>query len=138
MSWQVDTIRSIYEAFGRGDGAAFLEPMADDVQWEHWPVTNSAQAAGVSYLQPRRGKAGVGEFLQACARDLAVEGFEISNILEGGREVAVRFQMKFTVKATGKRLHDDEIHLWTFNDRGRVIALRHFIDTAKHIEVNRP
>ncbi len=137
MSRQLDTIRSIYEAFACGDGAAFLEPLAEDVEWEVWPVTNTAQAAGVSYLQAHRGKAAVVEFLAACARDLEVEGFEIVNMLEGGRQVAVNFQMRFKVRATGKRLHDDEIHLWTLDERGKVVGLRHFADTAKHIEVNR-
>jgi hypothetical protein len=42
-------------------------------------------------------------------------------------------RIEFTVKATGNRLRDEELHLWTFDDAGRVTALRHYVDTAKHI-----
>jgi len=26
------------------------------------------------------------------------------------------------------------MHLWTFNDAGKVIRLRHYTDTAKHLQ----
>ena len=39
-----------------------------------------------------------------------------------------------TVKATGKRVRDEEIHLWEFGSDGKVAAYRHFLDTAKAIE----
>ena len=28
---------------------------------------------------------------------------------------------------------DEEVHLWTFNDAGKVTRLRHYTDTAKQI-----
>jgi hypothetical protein len=28
----------------------------------------------------------------------------------------------------------EEIHLWTFDDSGKVAGLRHYTDTAKHIK----
>ncbi|MGZ5321991.1 MAG: hypothetical protein ACXWFN_11140 [Solirubrobacterales bacterium] len=34
-----------------------------------------------------------------------------------------------TVKTTGTRIEDTEIHLWTFGAHGKIIALRHFVDT---------
>jgi ketosteroid isomerase-like protein len=30
-------------------------------------------------------------------------------------------------------VRDEEIHLWTFNDAGQVVRLRHYTDTAKHM-----
>jgi hypothetical protein len=30
-------------------------------------------------------------------------------------------------------LFDEELHLWTFDEDGRVVRLRHYRDTAKHI-----
>jgi len=29
---------------------------------------------------------------------------------------------------------DEEMHLWTFDANGKVIRLRHYTDTAKHIQ----
>jgi uncharacterized protein len=33
----------------------------------------------------------------------------------------------------GGHYRDEEIHLWTFDDAGKVVRLRHYVDTAKHI-----
>ena len=33
----------------------------------------------------------------------------------------------------GGRFADEELHLWTFDDAGRVTRYRHYVDTAKHI-----
>jgi ketosteroid isomerase-like protein len=32
---------------------------------------------------------------------------------------------------------DEELHLWTFNDNGKVVRLRHYVDTAKHLDARR-
>lgn len=62
--------------------------------------------------------------------------FQVHGFLEGPNQVVVSVTIEFTVKATGKRLRDEELHLWTFNDRGEVTGLRHYVDTAKHLRVN--
>jgi ketosteroid isomerase-like protein len=33
----------------------------------------------------------------------------------------------------GGRYRDEERHLWTFGEEGKVVRLRHYVDTAKHI-----
>lgn len=96
-----------------------------------------AQQHAVPYLQARRGKAGVGEFLASLVA-IDLKRLEVLNLTEGGNQVAVTFRIEFDVKASGKRVRDEEIHLWTFDDRERVIALRHYVDTAKHIAANSP
>jgi ketosteroid isomerase-like protein len=37
----------------------------------------------------------------------------------------------------GRRLRDEEMHLWTVNAAGRVTRFRHYLDTAKHIALAR-
>lgn len=127
-------IQSLYAALAKGDGNAFLSGMSDEVSWEQWE-DNSAQNSGLSYLQARRGKAGVGEFLASLAA-IDLKELEVVNLMEGGNQVAVSVRIEFDVKATGKRVRDHEIHLWTLDGEGRVIALRHYVDTAKHIAAN--
>ena len=124
------TTQLIYEAFGRGDVPAILDLCAEDVAWEHWP-DNRAQQAGVPILQPRSGKAGVGEFFAAVGT-LTMQGFEVLNMMEGGDQVAVTFVIEYDTPAGG-HLRDEEIHLWTFDAAGKVRGLRHYVDTAKHI-----
>lgn len=38
---------------------------------------------------------------------------------------------------SGGKFRDEEIHLWTFGEDGKVVALRHYVDTAKHIAANK-
>ena len=130
----IPLIQSIYEAFTQGDASSFLEKMSEDVSWEHWE-NNFAQQQAVPYMKARRGKSGVGEFLASLSA-IDLKSLEVLNLMEGGNQVAVTFRIEFDVKATGKRVRDEEIHLWTLDPGGRVLALRHYVDTAKHIAAN--
>ena|SRR5579862_2160744 len=126
------TVQSIYEAFGKGDVAAILDVLGEDVQWESW-ADNSAVKAGVPTMIPRRGKQEVVKFFETAAQ-MQITDLQILNMMEGGNEVAVEFVLEADLPASGGgHYRDEEIHLWTFDDAGKVIRLRHYIDTAKHI-----
>lgn len=125
----IPTVQAMYEAFGRGDVPAILEQMSDDVVWEAWDGDNAAQDAGVPWVLARKGKDGVAGFFQDVAAGLEFHSFEPRNLMEGGSQVAATIAIDATAKATGER----EIHLWTFDDAGKVTGMRHYMDTAKHI-----
>ena len=127
------TVQDLYAAFGRGDIPAILERLADDVRWEHWPDGSGAQRHGVPWLAERTGPREVGEFFTSLAA-LEFHRFEAVAFLEGARTVAAVVAIDVTVKATGERIRDEEIHLWTFGPDGRVVAFRHYVDPAKHVE----
>ena len=129
------TVQGIYEAFGRGDVPAILECMAEGVEWERWEQPNAGQDAGVPWLAHRSGPAGVEAFFEDVAANLEFHSFEPRNLLEGGNQVAATIRFDATAKETGERFQDEEIHLWTFADDGKVTGLRHYVDTAKHIKV---
>lgn len=121
----LETVQKIYAAFGRGDIPSILENLAEDVEWEKWDG-NYGQDAGVPWLRHIKGRSNVGEFFAAAA-SLEIHRFEVMDLLEGGNKVAAI--------AVGSRYFDEEeMHLWTFNDKGEVTAFRHYADTAKHIE----
>ena len=128
------TVQGIYEAFGRGDIPAIMDQVSEAVEWEQWDGANAGQDAGVPWLVRRSGKGGVGDFFQAIADNLEFHSFEPRNILAGGDQVAATIAFDATVTPTGERLQDEEIHLWTFDDAGKVVGLRHYVDTAKHIK----
>ena len=131
MNDHLATVGKIYQAFGQGDIPTILAHMADDVQWEAW-ADNSAQKAGVPWLQARQGKDGVLAFFQVLG-GMPVKDFQILSLMAGGNQVAAEFVIEVEVPATGGHYRDEEIHLWTFNEAGQVIRLRHYTDTAKHI-----
>ncbi|MFW3173022.1 nuclear transport factor 2 family protein [Geodermatophilus sp. CPCC 206100] len=124
------TVARLYEAFGRGDVPTILAALADDVRWEDW-ADNHAQRAGVAHLAPRRGPEDVAGFFELL-RGWTVERFEVLDLIGTGRQVVAEVSASFRTPGGG-RLEDEELHLWTFDDAGRVTRLRHYADTAKHI-----
>ena len=126
------TVQRIYEAFGQGDIPAILALLADDVEWESW-ADNTAVKAGLPWMTPRRGRAEVVHFFEAAGQ-MEIVDLQILNMMEGGNQVAVEFVLEANLPAWGGgHYRDEEIHLWTFDDRGKVVRLRHCTDTAKQI-----
>ncbi|MDX1941707.1 MAG: nuclear transport factor 2 family protein [Saprospiraceae bacterium] len=125
------TVQTIYEAFGKGDIPTILEHVSADVIWEAW-ADNSAQKAGVPWLQNRPGKNGVMEFFQVIGT-MQFHDFQVLSIMDGGHQIAAEITLDVTL-ANGNRFQDEEMHLWTFNDEGKVTRLRHYADTHKHMK----
>lgn len=126
----LESVAKIYEAFGRGDVGVIIDLMSDEVEWESW-ADNSGQKAGVPWLRRRHGKAGVAEFFQ-LAGQFQIHDFQVLSIMANDRQVAAEFVIDAT-PPDAQRYRDEEIHLWTFGEDGKVTRLRHYTDTAKHI-----
>ena len=127
----LQTINSIYEAFGKGNIPAIIDCIADNSEWELW-ADNSAQKAGVPWLQARKGKEGALEFFKIVG-ELRIKDFRVLSIMSNENQVAVEFIIEADVPSTGGHYRDEEMHLWTFDEQGKVIRLRHYTDTAKQI-----
>ena len=71
-----------------------------------------------------------------CSTDLRQCGLEttltVLGMMVSENQVATEVLVDAIVPG-GKRLRDEEIHLWNVNDAGKVIRFRHYVDTAKHI-----
>lgn len=132
-SVNAETIGAIYAAFGRGDVDFILDQLAEDVVFEDWPE-NYAQRAGVPHLARRTGRAGAAEFFAAVS-EWTPEDFAVRDILAGERQVVADVHVAWRLP-NGARLADDELHLWTFDEKRKIVRLRHYVDTAKHIAVS--
>jgi len=128
------TVADIYAAFGRGDVSAILDTLADGVAWEQWP-DNFAQRAQVPHLLPRRGPAQAAEFFSVMG-GWTVLDFPVLDIIGTGRQVVAEVRAAFEMPRGG-RFADEELHLWTFDDAGKVVRFWHYCDTAKHIAASR-
>jgi uncharacterized protein len=136
MNRNVQTIFRLYENFQKGNIAAVLEETADEVVWEHWDdTTNAGQAAGVPWLLRRSGRQGVAEFF-ALVSQFQFHEFRVTDILGSESNVAGMVTVDITLPS-GRRFRDQEIHLFTFNAEGKIINMRHYADTATHIEAAR-
>jgi len=131
MKNNIETVKSIYDAFGKGDVPGILEHLSENVLWEPWEE-NYAQKAGVPWLLERKGKDGVREFFRIIGGFVFRE-FRVLSVMGGGNKVAAECLFDADIPTTGGHIKEDEIHLWTFDDHGKVIEYRHYCDTAKHI-----
>jgi ketosteroid isomerase-like protein len=132
MGANSNTVREMYEAFGRGDIPVILAKLDENVEWEYGVAPHE-----VPWLQPRRGRKGAGEFFESLA---AVEfhSFVPKAILEGENVVVALVDLSFTVKNTGKKVvEEDETHVWRFNAAGKVVRFRHCADTNQHVQACR-
>ena len=117
MSSNLETVKLIHAAFGRGDIAAILDTLADDVAWEAWS-DNSAARAGVPWLAPRHGKTGAAEFFGLVGSTLTLRDFRVLSLMDGGNQIAAEFVIECDVPSTGGHYRDEEMHLWTFDAAG--------------------
>src|SRR5512134_255522 len=123
----IQTVLTIYEAFGRGDVATILGHLTDDVEWEP-----GAADVGVPWLKPRRGRAEVPGFFESL-RALDIRKFQPKTLLERDNVVVGIIGLEFVVKSTAHTVkEEDEVHIWRFDDRGRVASLCHKVDSHQH------
>lgn len=111
----VQTVQSIYAAFGRGDIPAILGHLAENIEWEY-----GMSDAGVPWLQARKGRAEVPKFFESLgAFDL--QKFQPTTLLDGGNVVVALIDVALVVKATGRRrvTEEDEVHIWKFDNQGQ-------------------
>ena len=84
----IQTIKSVYEAFGRGDVEAILATVTDDVDWATETTSDGAPWYGM-----RTGKSGVASFFEDFGKTMDVEHFEPLAFAADGDDVmtVVRF-----------------------------------------------
>lgn len=57
--------------------------------------------------------------------------FEPTQFIHSGDDVVANVHMEYTVKKTGRKVDEDALFWWTFNEDGKIRRLVHFEDTAQ-------
>src|SRR5450432_3347249 len=121
---KIETIQSIYKAFGEGNLVAILEHLSEDVDWASEPASKIAPWHGIL-----RGKAEVPKFFSALGSTVDVTHFEPLTFAANDTDVLVVIRFGMRVRATKRSGEMDIHHWWRF--RGDKIALyRGTEDTA--------
>lgn len=118
----VETVRAIQEALGRGD---ILAPMAHMARKVRWAVA-CADRSVVPFFKEYTGRQGVAAFL-ADMDVVDMTAFEVKSVFGQGDHVCVVLHMAFTTP-TGRSVDMDETQVWTFSE-GKVISVDLFPDT---------
>jgi uncharacterized protein len=119
----VDVIKQIYAAYGRGDVPGILALMTDDVV-HHEP------AGGVAPYRGRyEGRDGVLEFFKSAFEAITVERFDPREFVAEGNTVVALGNYRFVSKATQRAYETDWAMVWRFRD-GRVAEWTTLKDSA--------
>jgi ketosteroid isomerase-like protein len=120
-------VQRSYDAFARGDMAAVLADMDDDIEWQ--------QAQGLPHGGVYHGVADVrANIFDPLDRDWWSEFTAVpEEFLDAGEEVVVLGRYRGTAKETGKMLDVPFVHVWSLRS-GKAWRFRQFLDTAGWVE----
>ena len=119
------TITEVYEAFGRGDVAAILNVVADDVDW-----AAEAASSGAPWYGVRHGKDAVAAFFSDFGSAMEVEEFTPVSLAANDTEVLTLVRFRARSRSTGKAEEMNLHHYFKFRD-GKITNYRGSEDTAQ-------
>lgn len=116
----VQTVKAFFAAIGRGDRAALLTLVAEDIAWiipgEYWPLAGT-----------HRGHAGLAALLETASKSIETTTEPREFMAQGDRVLVVGFA-RGKIKATNKTFEDDWVFAITVQD-GRLTSIREYVDT---------
>lgn len=122
----VNLLKSLYDAFGRGDIPTVLGAMAPDIHWY--------EAEGNPYMPSGEPWIGPDAVLNNLFMKLGAEweGFGVhpKSFHSAGNSVIVEARYSGTNKATGKSMDTQVCHIWDIKG-GKVTRFQQYVDTAK-------
>lgn len=125
MPTNADIIRSLYDAFARGDVPAVLGLFDPQIEWN--------EADGVRYADrnPYRGPMAVAEgVFGRLIADVDRFAAAPAAFIDGGDRVVVEGRYQGRVKATGAVLDAQFAHVYTLQG-GRIVRFQQYTDTAQ-------
>ena len=118
-------IRSLYDAFARGDVSTVLEAMDPEIEWNE--AENFPYADGNPYVGP----AAVAEGLfRRLAEEWEYWNLNIQSLLDAGDTVVALGRYNAKNKETGSEINAQFAHVWSLRD-GKAAAFQQYADTAQ-------
>ena len=121
----IKTIAEVYQAFGRGDVAAIIDTVTDDVDWAAEAASSAAPWYGV-----RHGKDAVAAFFSDFGSTMEVEEFTPVSFAANDTDVLTVVRFRARSRRTGKSAAMDLHHFFRFTD-GKIAYYRGTEDTAQ-------
>jgi ketosteroid isomerase-like protein len=121
----IKIITEIYEAFGRGDIAAILDAVTDDVDWAAEAASSAAPWYGV-----RHGRDAVAVFFSDFGSTMEVEEFTPVSLAANDTDVLTVVRFRARSRDTGRTAQMNLHHYFKFRD-GKVAYYRGTEDTAQ-------
>ena len=122
----VQVIRDVYEAFGRGDIPAVLGAMDENVEWRE-AEGNPFEPSGAPWIGP---ETILNSLFVKLGSDFEAFTVHPKEFHESGDTVIVEGRYTGTYKPTGKSLDGQFCHLFKVRD-GKLAAFQQYTDTAQ-------
>jgi len=122
----VKLLKSLYDAFGRGDVPTVLGAMSSDIKW-HQAESNPYMPSGEAWVGP---DAVLNNLFMRLGSEW--DGFAVHPKLfhDAGGSVIVEGRYSGTYKATGKSMDTQFCHVWDVKD-GKLTRFQQYVDTAR-------
>jgi len=121
----IKTITGVYEAFGRGDIAAILDAVTDDVDWAAEAASSAAPWYGVCH-----GREAVAAFFAGFGSAMDVEEFTPVSVAANDTDVLTVVRFRCRSRSTGRVAAMNLHHYFKFQD-GKIAYYRGSEDTAQ-------
>jgi ketosteroid isomerase-like protein len=126
----IDTVRSMYAAFRRGDIPGILQQMDESIVFV-LPGSAVVRTSGT-----RRGLREVERFLEDLQTLVEFTTFETREYIAQGNRVVALLHYEGRYKPTGRSFSADASALWTLGN-GRAIRFQEFTDTEALVRAGR-
>ena len=113
----------IYAEYARGNRAAVLEALAEDVAW------HSVGCAEIPWGGSYRGRQGVETFFARLDAAAALTAYEVERVIAQGEWVTVLARVRARFPSTGTEREFASADVLRIRD-GRILEFREFYDTA--------
>jgi ketosteroid isomerase-like protein len=120
----LDVVRSLYAAFGRGDLGEVLAPLDPQVSWRT-PGGPDLPTGGL-----RHGVPAVREFFGLLLNTFDIADFQPRDFLVAGDKVVVLGTSREGPKGSGRLVDFRWVHVFTFRD-GRIVAFEEPADVSE-------
>ena len=122
----VNLLKNLYDAFGRGDVPTVLGTMSPDIHW-HQAESNPYMPSGEAWVGP---DAVLNNLFMRLGEEW--DGFSVhpKSFHDAGHSVIVEVRYSWRYKATGKSMDTQACHVWDVKD-GKVTRFQQYVDTAK-------
>ena len=121
----VSKLKSIYEAFARGDIPSVLGALSPDIHW-HQAEGNPYQPSGEAWVGP---DAVMKNLFMRLGGDWDGFALHCKTFHDAGDDVIVEGRYRGTFKATGKSLDTQFCHVWHITD-GKATRFQQYMNTA--------
>jgi hypothetical protein len=123
----VQLIKRMFKAFGRGDIPAVLDMVAKDVDWQS-PVSRNPPAH-ISWAKPRYTREEVASYFKELSDKVKPEQLEVLEFTAESNRVVVEGRNRGIAKSTGLAYEHDWVMVFTLHE-GKIVRFRHYYDTA--------